>query len=126
MVWLPMTLRSRTSLLLGPSLAFLLVIASGLTAGLTGSWIDSGPPCAEEATPDCGLVSQDLDPARHRAQRLASLGVDRWHKGGIRGKGVKIAILDTGFRGYRSQLGRALPEHVQTHCCRPDGNLEAR
>jgi Subtilase family len=61
-----------------------------------------------------------------RAGHLAFLGVDRWHAAGHRGQGIKIAVLDWGFRGYREHLGGALPQHVTVHSCRPDGNLEAR
>ena len=44
----------------------------------------------------------------------------------LRGRGVKVAILDSGFRGYRAFLGRALPQHVSVRSFRKDGNLEAR
>jgi subtilisin family serine protease len=58
--------------------------------------------------------------------QIARLGVDAWQKAGYRGKGVKVLVLDTGFRGYRDQLGKALPEHVTACSFRTDGNLEAR
>jgi subtilisin family serine protease len=54
------------------------------------------------------------------------LGATRWHVLGYRGQGVKIAVLDTGFRGYRAHLGRALPERVAWKSFRADGNLEAK
>ena len=56
-----------------------------------------------------------------RAGRPAS-----WHAAGYRGQGIKIAILDTGFRGYRAHLGHALPNHVTVHSFRSDGDLEAK
>jgi subtilisin family serine protease len=80
----------------------------------------------EEATPDCGPFIPDPFPARRRAQHLAQLGVDRWHAAGYRGRGMKIAVLDSGFRGYRAQLGKALPTRVQCRSFRRDGNLEAK
>jgi hypothetical protein len=80
----------------------------------------------EDATPDCGLCPADPFPARQRARDLARLGVDRWHAAGYRGRGIRIAVLDSGFRGYRQQLGKALPPRVTTHSFRADGNLEAR
>jgi subtilisin family serine protease len=52
--------------------------------------------------------------------------VDRWHLAGYRGQHVKVAILDSGFRGYRAFLGKALPARVLVHSFRRDGNLEAR
>src|SRR5262249_54023002 len=67
-----------------------------------------------------------LPPARERQQILARLGVERWHTAGHLGQGVKIAILDSGFRGYRAHLGTALPRNVVVRSFRDDGNLEAR
>jgi subtilisin family serine protease len=57
---------------------------------------------------------------------LARLGADRWHEAGRRGGGVKVAVLDTGFRGWRDHLGRALPTRVAARSFRTDGGLEAR
>jgi subtilisin family serine protease len=65
-------------------------------------------------------------PAGLRSQHLARLGADRWHKDGYRGRGVKVALLDAGFRGYRASLGTVLPAQVTTRSFRADGNLEAR
>ncbi len=80
----------------------------------------------EEATPDCGEPRGDGDPARQRAAHLHALGADRWHAAGARGKGVKAAVLDSGFRGYRDHLGKALPARVATASFRVDGNMEAK
>jgi subtilisin family serine protease len=57
---------------------------------------------------------------------LARLGVARWHQAGFRGQGVKVAVLDSGFRGYGDHLGKALPARVTVKSFRSDGNLEAR
>jgi subtilisin family serine protease len=57
---------------------------------------------------------------------MASLGVLRWHAEGYLGRGVKIAVLDSGFRGYRNYLGSALPARLRTRSFRNDGNLEAK
>ncbi len=81
---------------------------------------------AEEATPDSLPVAPYADPARQRALHLAQLGVARWHAAGFRGRGVKIAVLDSGFRGYRAHLGHALPVHITARSFRADGNLEAK
>jgi subtilisin family serine protease len=61
-----------------------------------------------------------------RAHHLAELGVDRWLAAGATGRGVKVAILDSGLHGYKDQLGKALPAKVSVHSFRKDGNLEAR
>lgn len=63
---------------------------------------------------------------RQRQRHLVQLGVDRWHAAGYVGRGMKVAVLDTGFRGYRNFLGKVLPENVTVHSFRSDGNLEAR
>src|SRR5438874_470963 len=64
--------------------------------------------------------------ARLRQQHIATLGADRWQAAGFRGRGVKIAVLDTGFRGYHDFLGKTLPDHVVARSFRTDHNLEAR
>lgn len=80
----------------------------------------------EEATPDSELSPPQPFPARQREKYLTQLGVSSWHQAGYRGQGLKIALLDTGFRGYRSHLGHALPAKVVARSFRSDGNLEAR
>jgi subtilisin family serine protease len=42
------------------------------------------------------------------------------------GGGVKVAVLDSGFRGYRAFLGDVLPADVKVRSFRHDGNLEAK
>ncbi|HEV3119924.1 MAG TPA: S8 family serine peptidase [Gemmataceae bacterium] len=66
------------------------------------------------------------DPLKQLKERLVQLGAARWHAAGFRGQGVKIAILDSGFRGYRAHLGQALPAHVAVRSFRKDANLEAK
>ena len=69
---------------------------------------------------------RDKQAQREQQQHLARLGALEWHGKNIRGRGVKIAVLDSGFRGYRNFLGHALPKRVLTRSFRTDGNLEAR
>jgi subtilisin family serine protease len=57
---------------------------------------------------------------------LEQLGVKPWHAAGYLGRGVKVAVLDSGFAGYRAHLGKALPDRVATKSFRFDGDLEAR
>jgi len=110
------------------------LLAALLALGFSGQPIPWGPaaapapgaPAAEEATPDASAAGAVSEPRRQRAERLADLGAQRWHAAGFRGKGVKVAVLDTGFRGYRAQLGKALPASVTIKCFRADGDLEAR
>jgi subtilisin family serine protease len=81
-------------------------------------------PAAEEQSAE----QRSADPLvlARRLECLIRLGVKAWHDAGWRGQGVKIAILDTGFRGYRAYLGRVLPANVTVRSFRSDGNLEAR
>jgi subtilisin family serine protease len=61
-----------------------------------------------------------------QAEAMQRLGVPAWHAARLRGRGVKVAILDSGFRGYRQALGKVLPARVKVKSFRRDGNLEAR
>jgi hypothetical protein len=81
---------------------------------------------AEEATPDSIPGQASAAPVLERARHLSQLGVKPWHDAGFLGQGVKIAILDTGFQGYRKFLGQALPEQVKVRSFRRDGNAEAK
>jgi subtilisin family serine protease len=61
-----------------------------------------------------------------RVQLLARLGADGWHAAGARGQGVKILVIDSGLRGWRSQLGLALPANALAKSFRADADLESR
>jgi hypothetical protein len=54
------------------------------------------------------------------------MGVRAWHSRGWRGRGLKVAVLDSGFHGYRTHLGAALPPTVKIRSFRFDGDLEAK
>src|SRR5262245_18187399 len=102
------------------SLAWLVVVLGSLLlprgSATAVAW--PVPPAAQaEATPARSAP---------QLQHLARLGVERWRVAGQRGKGVRVAILDSGFRGYREHLGKSLPAHVLARSFRTDGNLEAR
>jgi hypothetical protein len=110
-----------------PRLAWLLV--KGLLLAAWGLLLPGLPglrKASDGAIPDSIASPDASDPVARRAVVLERLGVSRWHKEGVRGRGLKVAILDTGFRGYRSHLGKALPERVTVRSFRLDGNLEAR
>jgi Subtilase family len=88
---------------------------------------------ASAAEPTAPSQSTTQPPPQWQAERrpkqeklLADLGADRWHAAGFRGKGVKVLVLDTGFKGWHDQLGKVLPEHIAAHSFRADGNLETR
>jgi hypothetical protein len=70
--------------------------------------------------------TQARSDTRPRDQLLSQLGVDRWLTAGFRGRGVKVAVLDTGFRGWHDHLGKDLPAHITARSFRADGKLEFR
>ena len=53
------------------------------------------------------------------------IGADRWQIAGFTGYGVRVAIVDTGFDGYQSQLGSSLPDEVHARSFRADGRIES-
>jgi subtilisin family serine protease len=124
------SLRSRTTLAAG-RLAPLLLLAVSLlgfhsAAPSAGAELPAKTAPAPEVRDEAAksIRAPDADPKR--PTQFAQLGVDAWHTAGYRGKGVKVAVLDSGFRGYRDQLGKALPDHVTVRSFRRDGNLEAK
>src|SRR5688572_15832115 len=70
------------------------------------------PTAPMDDTAGCDAHAQDIDPenaistvggpGRHQGRHLAALGVDRWHAQGHRGEKVKVAVLDSGFQGYKA------------------------
>lgn len=93
-----------------------------------GLWFWLAAAILVSATPRLGQATPDTDGGRLQElrQHLEQLGVPRWHQLGYRGQGVKIAVLDTGFEGWRQYLGKGLSKQVTTRSFRADGNLEAR
>src|SRR6187551_434741 len=62
-------------------------------------------------------------PESVRGQGVAASGANLWHKVGARGRGVKIAVVDLGFGGYRRSQGTGdLPRSaVKVDFCGLDG-----
>src|SRR5262245_60680091 len=107
--------------------AFWLVPAAVLGLALPTALPRHGGDTAEQAAPvPWEPAAASADVARDRARLLDRLGVDRWHAAGARGQGVKVAVIDSGFRGWRTFLGRALPGHVLARSFRLDSVLESR
>jgi subtilisin family serine protease len=61
-----------------------------------------------------------------RARLLTRLAADQWHQAGAVGRGVKVLVIDSGFRGWRGYLGAALPSTVLAKAFRADASLETR
>ena len=97
------------------------VIAAGgeVTGALDGAlqvWL---PPATLTAVADSPGVAYlgAPDYAQLAAADAVSEGVARaeataWHVAGLRGQGVRIAIIDGGFQGYTAKLGSELPANV--------------
>ncbi len=97
-----------------------LVLGLASALALLGALVPLNSQAADPDAAAIALLRQD------QAKHFSLLGLDRWQSLGYRGQGIKIAVLDTGFRGYREQLGKTLPAQIETHCFRSDGNFEAK
>ena len=84
------------------------------------------PSLAADSAIPAWASNRDEHLPQDRAIHLATLGVPDWQEAGFRGKGVKILVLDTGFRGYQKYLGKSLPAKVIARSARKDGNMEAK
>jgi subtilisin family serine protease len=103
----------------------ILLILLSLTIGFAGTRPVSSADFGEERSlPAWALRDDGL--LRRRGEQLSVLGAAEWQARGHRGRGVKVAVLDSGFRGYRQHLGKALPANVTVRSFRDDGIFEAR
>lgn len=59
------------------------------------------------------------------SEGVSVIGATELHGLGIHGSGVKVAILDLGFRGYTGLLGTELPSSVVTMSFSAAGGIEA-
>ena len=86
------------------------------------------PACTPAGQPSVAVeqAAHDGAPALERRAHLSDLGALRWHEDRSRGQNTKVAVLDSGFRDYKSFLGKGLPARIQTKSFRKDRNLEAR
>ncbi len=50
------------------------------------------------------------------SQGVAAHGAPAWHSTGIRGQGVRIGIIDSGFEGFHDLRGTELPQSVEVRC----------
>lgn len=98
-----------------------------LAAGVVGTALVAAVPAPARdetaALPEWATNRGDWLP-KDRADHLSKLGALAWHKAGIRGEGVTIAVLDSGFRGYQEQVGKSLPAGLIARSARADGNME--
>ena len=75
-----------------------------------------------EASTQEGVVSiRTIIPAEPAQGTVVSEGASvhgalAWHAAGIKGQGVKIGIIDTGFEGFSNLTGTELPTFVEVRC----------
>ena len=50
------------------------------------------------------------------SEGAAAHGVTPWHAAGLKGAGVKIGVIDSGFENFGSLMGTELPSTVQARC----------
>lgn len=107
----------------------LVSVALLLTALVSVTPIPLAPRGSAESADDSMRPSAEFNTRSSRMERgkqFARLGIEPWHRAGSKGGGVKIAILDSGFRGYQAFLGDVLPAAIKVRSFRHDGNLEAK
>jgi subtilisin family serine protease len=63
-------------------------------------------------------------PAPVTSEGAKVIGADKWQAAGYTGQGMKIAVLDQGFDGYRDLLGRELPHNVITRSFVPGIDID--
>jgi Subtilase family len=44
---------------------------------------------------------------------VKQMGADKWHAAGFKGRGVRIGVIDGGFKYYRQFLGSTLPRNLE-------------
>jgi len=61
-----------------------------------------------------------------RSEGLALIGSQSWNEAGFDGRGVKVGIIDSGYKGYRRLMGEELPsqDRIVTRSFRADGDIE--
>src|SRR5262249_22916148 len=97
----------------------------------TGPVLDQEPPLERTlwdrvtAAPRL-LFQRSATPEAELQQALERLGAPAWHRAGHQGQGLKVAILDSGFRGYTQAVGKVFPGQVRVRSFRKDGRMEAR
>jgi subtilisin family serine protease len=68
-----------------------------------------------------GAIQAELAAAAEEGVQVS--GADKWQQAGIKGQGVKVGIIDGGFEGYESLLGKELPQKVNFKSFLSDGGI---
>jgi subtilisin family serine protease len=109
-----------------PALVVQLVLASSEAKPVIPPISQLSHSVSGEDEPRPAAYTTGLEVRLNRQKHLGGLGVPSWHAAHYLGQGVKVVVLDAGFRGYRAHLGGALPAQVTVRSFRDDGDLEAK
>ena len=86
--------------------------------------------------PESGLAALQRASALVRVERqafmqplelsaaAALIGADRWQAAGFTGRGVRVAVIDTGFSGYEDAFAESAGPPVRARSFRSDGSLD--
>ena len=64
---------------------------------------------------DTAAPSGPADVAAVTSEGVAVSNALAWHSAGYTGEGVRVAVFDSGFKGYTGLLGKELPDAVKTY-----------
>ncbi|NJL59581.1 MAG: S8 family serine peptidase [Desulfobacteraceae bacterium] len=78
------------------------------------AWIPTEKIEELAAYPDIRMIQTPFGPGASGtvSEGLSVVGADIWHQRGLTGSGVKVGLVDVGFYGYSSLLGKELPSKV--------------
>lgn len=65
-------------------------------------------------------------PTAIETEGALAIGAPEWHRSGLTGRGVRVAVLDTGFDNYQALIGKELPPDIIVRSFRADGQLSGR
>jgi hypothetical protein len=100
---------------------------SGLLSAIAALALALGTPSAAGRFGPTEQADAAIATTTAASRSLSTLaGAATWHTSGYRGQGLTVAVLDSGFRGWKQFLGAALPSDVTVKSFRHDGNFEAK
>ncbi|HPC04253.1 MAG TPA: S8 family serine peptidase [Syntrophales bacterium] len=73
-----------------------------------------GAPVPDKSPAAADPVNEPSDSGTVVSEGRSLIGADVWQDAGYSGRGVKVAVVDVGFKNYLSLLGSELPSSVTT------------
>lgn len=117
-----------------PKIAQWVVQVGGEVELVYERWVQAFVPVREleslEEMPEVQFIRLPVRPflaqGPTRSEGLQVIGSEAWNQAGLTGDGVKVGIIDSGFKGYKGLLGRELPpaDKVVTKSFREDKDIE--